>query len=121
MPGCISYINFQKSLCFLVGMYELHSDVGWIRKLLQRTIEICDPEGSLGTTAVIGRLYAEADQLYDSYIEAFAMERKWNFYERSGVFSIEDVGSEMQENRYLRKTKNSSSDCLLLCDKTREV
>ena len=100
---CISYINFQKSLCFLVGMYELHSDVGWLRKLLQRTIEICDPEGSLGTTAVIGRLYAEADQLYDSYIEAFAMERKWNFYERSGVFSIEDVGSEMQENRYLQQ------------------
>ena len=55
---------------------------------VQKTIEICDPEGSLGTTAVIGRLYAEADQLYDSYIEAFAMERKWNFYERSGVFSI---------------------------------
>ena len=102
---CISYVNFQKSLCFLVGMYELHSDVEWLRKLLQKTIEICDPEGSLGTTAVIGRLYAEADQLYDSYIEAFAMERKWNFYERSGVFFIEDVGSEFQENGYRQQNE----------------
>lgn len=102
---CISYINFQKSLCFLVGVYALYSDAEWLRVLLQKTIEICDPEGSLGTTAVIGGFYTEADQLYDSYIEAFAMERKWSFYERFGVFFIEDADDGKQENRYLQQNE----------------
>lgn len=100
---CISYINFQKSLCFLVGTYELRHDAAWLRPLLQKTIEVCDPDGSLGTTAVIGGFYTEADQLYESYIEAFTMERKWSFYERSGVFSIEGAAKEHQETNYLQQ------------------
>lgn len=51
---CISYINFQKSLCLLVGICESPYDAEWIRPLLKKTIEVCDPEGNLGTTAVIG-------------------------------------------------------------------
>lgn len=102
---CISYINFQKSLCFLIGVYAVHYDVNWLRVLLQKTIDVCDTEGSLGTTAVIGGFYAEADQLYDSYIEAFAMERKWNFYERSGVFFIEDADEGKHENRFLQQNE----------------
>ena len=50
---CISYINFQKSLCLLVGICESPYDAEWIRSLLKKTIEVCDPEGDLGTTAVI--------------------------------------------------------------------
>ena len=97
---CISYINFQKSLCFLVGTYELCHNAKWLQSLLKKTIEVCDPDGSLGTTAIIGGFYAEADQLYESYIEAFTIERKWSFYERSGVFSIEDAAEEQPENSY---------------------
>ncbi len=67
----------------------------------KKTIEVCDPEGDLGTTAVIGGFYTEADQLYDSYIEAFALERKRCFYEYSGVFYVEDATEEQQENGYL--------------------
>lgn len=55
----------------------------------------------LGTTAVIGGFYTEANQLYDSYIEAFALERKRCFYEYSGVFYVEDATEEQQENGYL--------------------
>ena len=62
---------------------------------------VCDPEGDLGTTAVIGGFYTEANQLYDSYIEAFALERKRCFYEYSGVFYVEDATEEQQENGYL--------------------
>ena len=86
-------------------MYAVHYDVNWLRVLLQKTIDVCDTEGSLGTTAVIGGFYAEADQLYDSYIEAFAMERKWNFYERSGVFFIEDADEGKHENRFLQQNE----------------
>lgn len=67
----------------------------------EKTIEVCDPEGDLGTTAVIGGFYTEANQLYDSYIEAFALERKRCFYEYSGVFYVEDATEEQQENGYL--------------------
>lgn len=98
---CISYINFQKSLCLLVGICESPYDAEWIRSLLKKTIEVCDPEGDLGTTAVIGGFYTEANQLYDSYIEAFALERKRCFYEYSGVFYVEDATEEQQENGYL--------------------
>ena len=103
---CISYINFQKSLCLLVGIYEAQYGERWLRPILQKTIEVCDPEGSLGTTAVIGGFYTEADQLYDSYIEAFAMERKQSFYESFGVFSTEDAAGEQQENRYLQQNED---------------
>lgn len=98
---CISYINFQKSLCLLVGMCESHHGAEWIRPLLKKTIEVCDPKGNLGTTAVIGGFYTEANQLYESYIEAFAMERKRCFYEHSGIFYVEDAAEEQQENGYL--------------------
>ena len=95
---CISYINFQKSLCLLVGIYESLYDSKWLQPLLQKTIEVCDPKGNLGTTAVIGGFYTDADQLYESYIEAFTLERKWSFYERSGVFSIEDAAETQQKD-----------------------
>lgn len=116
---CISYINFQKSLCLLVGICESPYDAEWIRSLLKKTIEVCDPEGDLGTTAVIGGFYTEANQLYDSYIEAFALERKRCFYEHSGVFYVEDATEEQQENGYLLQMMILSNGWLLLCDKIR--
>ena len=58
----------RQSLCLLVGICESPYDAEWIRSLLKKTIEVCDPEGDLGTTAVIGGFYTEANQLYDSYI-----------------------------------------------------
>lgn len=103
---CISYINFQKSLCLLVGIHESHYGAEWLQSLLKKTIEVCDPERSLGTTAIIGGFYTEADQLYESYIEAFAMERNRNFYECSGVCSIEDAVGEQRKNGCLQQNED---------------
>ena len=103
---CISYINFQKSLCLLVGIHESHHGAEWLQSLLKKTIEVCDPERSLGTTAIIGGFYTEADQLYESYIEAFAMERNRNFYECSGVCSIEDAVGEQRKNSCLQQNED---------------
>ena len=105
---CVSYINFQKSLCFILGIQDetQECDVGWIRKMLQKTIAVCDQEGSLGTTAVIGGFCVKPDQIYDSYIQAFALEREMCFYERFGVFEAEDASDAEQGKRYLQQNED---------------
>ena len=54
--------------------------------------------------------YTEANQLYDSYIEAFALERKRCFYEYSGVFYVEDATEEQQTTRMMSRLRRLTEE-----------
>lgn len=93
----ISFINFQGSLCMILGLQEMQLQEFryWISGVMERVISVCDEKKMLQTTVTVGRCVEQAKQIYDSYIEAFSLEKKTLFYEKAGVhFSDEAVWKE---------------------------
>jgi len=89
--SCVSYTNFQGTLCFVVGISEEHAGdyKSWLEQNLRKVIEICDSEQNLQTAVSVGKPSADFLNAYNSYIHAFSLEKKILFYEKTGIYFAE--------------------------------
>lgn len=103
--SCIDFINFQGSLCFIIGIPIIQAgDFNkWISGILQKVVSVCDETHSLQSTVCVGRLYSEMSSIYRSYIEAFSLEKKALFYEMSGIYFSEEAIWNASDNNILQQ------------------
>lgn len=102
--SCISFVNFQQSLCVILGMNQqrfLDRDI-WLKNALKKTLETIDPTGSHQALVCIGQCHPSCSQIHDSYIEAFSIEKKLAFYEESGIHVFSESCLEGTENMNLQ-------------------